>query len=642
MKKPFRPALLPFVAILLVLFSVSGCEKLILGGGDSQPPARTGDFTPKDPLEEARAALAAGNFSQAEVAAQKAAVGASGAKAAQAYEILAKAAAQNAHPNLALTALDQWRNAATEADGTEEWQNVWCYALRGLPKREALSKSDAVYRDTSRSETVRAAAAAFTAVRRFEEGTLGDAPAALEQMYANTSDNAVRRILERRLATELAAASTSARTLAATCVSPENEGTYPYSIISIDALRRQTLVASTRETAHQKLRELAAKVKLVDPSLFESAPAAGIASDGYTPPTPSGPISGRAVVLVLPMGGQYAGISGKIVAGAEVACKELSATLVVIDTEQPNWAARIDGLPPEAVVIGGPLRNEDIASVKTKSGSRAFFAFRPSVEGEGSSMWRFFPSPEDQVDTLLNFTSGLGITGYAAFYPDEPYGRRMTSLFTERAASKGSTGIHTATYNPREPASWLRATGDLLSANKNTTHSQGATFQAIFLPDTWKSMDMIVPNIFYYKETRQVLLGTNLWEQGLAGKPLTSPQYWSLAVFPGAWNPQATQGAAMTLQNALLAAGKPPADFWSALGYDFARFAASAPIQGAGAGSVNSAVSSFNMNWSMAPIRWDSSGRAAQEMFLLTPAREGGFAPVNTEEFRRAFSAAWK
>ncbi len=642
MKTLLRPAF-PILLLVLSLFATSGCEKTILddtSSGRSRPAVQ-------GPLDEARTALAAGRYTQAEVAAQKAASGYSSGspESARAYEILAKAAAKNAHPNLALSALDQWRLAASGADGTEDWQNIWCFALRQVGNREALSKADAVYRDGGRSETVRATAAAFTAVRRFEEGTLGDAPAALEQMYANTSDKAARRTLERRLATELSIASNEARSLAATCVTPENEGTYPYNIIAIDALRRQSLVASTREAAQQALQALRAKVTLVDPSLFNAAPSAdfstGTAAGG--PAIPSGPITGRAVVLALPMGGQYAGVSGKIVAGAEVACKELSATLVVIDTDQPDWTARIDGLPPEAVVVGGPLRNEDVNAVKSHGllQKRAFFAFRPSVDGEGATMWRFFTSPEDQIDTLLRFTSGLGITGYAAFYPDEPYGRRMTALFTERAAAMGSTGIHTATYNPSDPTSWLRSTADLLSANKNAAHSKSATFQAILLPDTWKAMDVIVPNIFYYKETRQVLLGTSLWEQGLAGKPLTSPQYWSLAVFPGAWNPQASQGAAMKLQNALLSAGRPAADFWSALGYDFARFAATAPIQGGPAG-VNAALSGFGMDWSMAPIRWDASGKASQELFLFTPSEEGGFAPVNTEEFRKTFSESWK
>ena len=648
MKNTPRSIWLPLFAALFVMFTATACVKSPIddGGGSARPrptPAA------QDPLEEARAALAAGRYSQAEVLAQKIAgrTSAGSAEGARVYEILAKAAAQNSHPNLALSALDQWRTAKSGVDESEDWQNVWAYSLRQLPNREALSKADAVYGDQSRGAVVRAAAAAFTAVRRFEEGTLGDAPAALEQAYAAASNDSVRRTLERRLAMELAAASTEARNLAASAVTPENETKYPYSIIAIDQLRRQSLTSTDREAAQQKLRDLQGRVSLADPSLFKAVPSAVITVSGgaAAPIAPSGPITGRAVVLALPLGGQFAGISGKIVSGAEVACKEASATLVVIDTDQPDWAARIDGLPAETAVIGGPLRTEDLNAAKTQGllQRRAFFAFRPSVDGEGSSIWRFFPSPEDQIDTLLHFTGGLGITGYATFYPDEPYGRRMAALFAQKAAATGATGVHDASYNPSTPTSWLRSTADLLSANKNAAHSKSATFQAIFLPDSWKAMDVIVPNIFYYNETRQVLLGTTLWEQGLAGKALTSPQYWSLAVFPGAWNPQASQGAAMKLQNALLGAGKPPADFWAGLGYDFARFASSAPIQGGGSPSaVNAALSGFNMEWSMAPLRWDGSGHASQELFLLTPAVEGGFAPVNVEEFRKTFSGAWK
>ncbi len=640
----FRRAFPPLLLCLLLVFTVSGCEKTILDQSrlpQSVPPVA------QDPLTEARSALAAGRYTQAEVAAQRAVAQfpSGSSQSAGAYEILAKAAAKNSHPNLALSALDQWRIAAPGADAGEDWQNVWCFALRAMGNREALSRSDAVYRDTGRSTEVRAAAAAFTAVCRFDDGALADAPAALEQMYANTTDAAIRRILERRLAMELAMAPAAARSLAASTVTPENESIYPYSIFNIDQLRRQSLSGDDRAAAAQKLRDLAGRVPLADSSLFTAVPSADFSLPSAGTSIPSGPITGRAVVLALPMGGQYAGISGKISAGAEAACKDLSATLVIIDTDQPDWTARIDGLPQGAAIVGGLLRTDDLNTAKTRGllQRRAFFAFRPSVDGEGATVWRFFTSPEDQVNALLRFTSNLGIKGYASFYPDEPYGRRMAALFAQQAAGLGATSVHDASYNPSDPSTWLRATGDMLSANKNAAHSQAATFQAIFLPDSWKAMDVIVPDIFYYHETRQVLLGTTLWEQGLTGKPLTSPQYWNLAVFPGTWNPQATQGAAQRLQNDLLAAGRPPADLWSGLGYDFGRFAATLQVQdGTSPGAVNAALASFSMEWSTAPIHWDASGRASQELFLFTPSQEGGFAPVDVEQFRKTFSESWK
>ena len=73
---------------------------------------------------------------------------------------------------------------------------------------------------------------------------------------------------------------------------------------------------------------------------------------------------------------------------------------------------------------------------------------------------------------------------------------------------------------------------------------------------------MLTTALTYNGEDRLVLMGTTLWEQGLSGKSVVNIERFALAVFPGAWN----QARA---PKALQSAGH---DFWTALGYDFARF----------------------------------------------------------------------
>ncbi|MDR2800725.1 MAG: ABC transporter substrate-binding protein, partial [Desulfovibrio sp.] len=332
-----------------------------------------------------------------------------------------------------------------------------------------------------------------------------------------------------------------------------------------------------------------------------------------------------------------------IAAGAKAACAQMSSggqqvSLIVIDSGQPDWISKIEALPPEATIVGGPLRRDDYS--KAKGGGllarRAFFTFLPSLEAgdEGQKAWRFFSSPKDQVDTLLAFTSRLGIKGYGVFYPDENFGQRMAALFEERALAAGAATVNKASYQPQDQNDWMSAAAGFLAANK-----KGSVFRAVFLPDSWKNMDIIVPNFFYQNETRQVLLGTSLWEQGLSGSGFVSTQYYGLAVFPGAWNTASPSAA--KLQGAMLADGKTGADFWSGLGYDFARFSARAGIgQGFTPAAVNSALQSLSMEWSIAPIRWDN-GAASQEMHLFTPNSKG-FAPVNEQEFRAAYEEAWR
>jgi hypothetical protein len=559
--------------------------------------------------------------------------------------ICAIAALRSQHPHTALSALEQWRIADPDADKSREWQEIWCLALAGLSSWAAGERAESLYLDSGRSAYARGMAGIFLAVRQWENGQLGETPILLENMYAAAGEDSLRAMLEQRLALQLRAARPAAASLAAGTVTRENRSRFPYSIFLLDQLQRQSILPETRAEALKALADLS--LPLADPSLIQGPPPSAILLPSSLKAA-SGPISGNAVVLALPLSGPLGNISAKITAGAEAALRDPAFSgipLAVIDTDQPDWIARVDALPPTVAVIGGPLQATAYAEARRQNltSRRAFFAFMPSLEqgDEGRSAWRFFPSAEDQLDALLRFAQSLGIHGYAVLHPEEPYGKRMAALFQARVEALGGN-IRSASYPPDNPTNWLRSVGNLLASNQNPAHARGATFQAIFLPDTWKNMDLIVPNIFYYNETRQLLLGTSLWEQGIAGGGFVSPQYYTLAVFPGAWKAQPPRPETERLQAALLSAGKGAADFWNGLGHDFALFSAGLHIAaGTSPAGVNAVLSSVDIAWTMAPLRWDASGRARQDLFLFSPVK-GGFAPVDEAALSKAFASAWK
>ena len=77
--------------------------------------------------------------------------------------------------------------------------------------------------------------------------------------------------------------------------------------------------------------------------------------------------------------------------------------------------------------------------------------------------------------------------------------------------------------------------------------------------------------------------------------------------------------------------GLPPADFWTALGYDFVRFATRLGDLDAApeATDMNRRLrSAEGMDWSLAPITWNADGKARQDFFLFTPG-ENGLAPTD-------------
>jgi ABC-type branched-subunit amino acid transport system substrate-binding protein len=635
-----RKYLLPFICLYSIVF-FSGCAGLSLFGGKDVPavdsPARPG------PLEEASQAYVSGNYGRAESIALRLSSdsGASAPDKIAALRLLAAAALKNAHPAVALTALDDRRKIKTGADADVEWQDAWAGAMRALSSADARTRADALYKDGRRSMPVRSMAGIVLAVRQWRDGDLGQSLAALENIYGSAAGTREKAALERRLALELQYADPAASTLAYSAVTEDNRLAFPFTVILLDKLRRDSETADAREAA---LTDAAGKIVLADPSLVRQAPKETEIRIQAGASRADAPAGDRTVVLLLPLSGQFAPVSEKITDGAKAACDELrsagiQASLTVIDTGQADWIARVDALPASARVVGGPLLREDYA--KAKAGGiparRAVFAFLPSLEAgdEGRLAWRFFAAPGDQVDALLGFTARLGIRGYGIFHPDDNFGRRMAALFEEKAKASGATDVVTQGYNPADRNDWMAATNKLLAAN-----GKGSVFRAVFLPDTWKNMDAIVPHLFYQNETRQVLLGTSLWEQGLSAGGFVSTQYYALAVFPGLWNAARPTPAGERLQSRLTAAGKAGADFWSALGYDFARLSAGLGIADTSPQTVNAALQSVNLDWSIAPLGWNG-GIASQRMHLFTPVA-GGFAPVDESAFRAAYEEAWR
>ena len=365
---------------------------------------------------------------------------------------------------------------------------------------------------------------------------------------------------------------------------------------------------------------------------------------GSQRPTPAPVQSLRpeaCVVLALPASGQYAPIGTKVRQGASIAQKEMAANgvnvrLEIINTEAPDWLQKLNALPASCAVVGGPLQASNYAQAR-KAGvtdKRAFFTFLPALEqgDEGVHAWRFFPGPQDQIDALVGFAAdSLGIRSYGAFYPTDAYGARMTGLL-EQSLYKRNMPLQKASYNPSDPTSWSSAAAPLINAQTpegSRTPVPQTAFEALFVPDSWKSMEMLTTSLLYNGEDRLVLLGTTLWEQGLYGKMVTTPEKFALAVFPGAWNPSHAP-------RALQSQGS---DFWTALGYDFARFSVSLGLDARlTAPEITArAQRASHMVWGMAPIAWDSAGVAHQKLFIFSVSPTG-MVPVNLDEFRQTRS----
>lgn len=354
------------------------------------------------------------------------------------------------------------------------------------------------------------------------------------------------------------------------------------------------------------------------------------------PAEPEKPKSPPCVTLALPESGNFAPITKKIVKGAQIAGENLKKAgvdvrLEQINTEAPDWLAAASKLSPECAIIGGPLQESKYVAAR-KAGllqQKIIFAFTPNLMAgdEGKTAWRFFPGPDDQVEALIKFaTDDLNIRSFGALYPDDNYGRKMVEVF-EKALQKQHMALHTAAYNPSEPATWSTAAKILIqpiTAEDGSTQIPRTAFEAIFLPESWKKVDGLYNSLVYNGEDRLILLGPMLWEQSLAGKKAAGMNKFALAVFPGAWKESAAPGA---LKNA-------NADFWVALGYDFVNFAVNSGIDGSlPAGAITKAAQKGQSAIrALAPMRWNDAGIASQNLYLFQIGPTG-MTPLNREDF---------
>lgn len=367
-------------------------------------------------------------------------------------------------------------------------------------------------------------------------------------------------------------------------------------------------------------------------SACQFSPSAPSKAPAPKPATPTGP----HIALALPSSGPYAGVAAKIRNGAEIALRELQAggllaQLHVVDTSKSDWNAQLAALPPNCVMVGGPLQAPIFKQIQTSGmlEKRVFFAFMPSLlpGDEGVRAWRFFPSPQDQIDRLVSFvTEDLGLRTFGAFYPTDNYGPRMTGLLDQKLTGMGIT-LHSASYTPGQSSTWSGQAATLINptTQENITAPIPQTqFEALFLPDSWKNMNLLTTSLMYNGEDRLVLLGTTLWEQGLDGKTVAEPDRYALAVFPAAWD----------ITQAPAALRAPGTDFWVALGYDFVRFAVRMAFDSRPpAATVNAQAANMKIQWAMAPLSWDEKGIAHQKLQLFQPGANG-MEPLDLTRFR--------
>ncbi len=297
-------------------------------------------------------------------------------------------------------------------------------------------------------------------------------------------------------------------------------------------------------------------------------------SDPSTPPWPEGPITAIElggpikVGLLLPLSGRYARIGEAMQNAAQLALFDIADedfALVVRDTRGTPQGAQEAAravLSENVRLILGPLFATSLEAMAADARAAQVpiitFSNDRSIAGDGVYVMGLAPQP--QIDRIVGFASGQGLTRFAVLAPSSPYGQAVVTALQEATLRYGvelsrvvtyppDTGDLTlevrslADYDARHQAlldqrSILAARGDD-AAKRALKRLDGLEtlgrpdFDAVILPEGGKRLQVIAPSLAFYDvdpvEVR--FLGTSIWEDpnlgaepSLAGGWFTAPQ----------------------------------------------------------------------------------------------------------------------
>ena len=500
---------------------------------------------------------------------------------------------------------------------------LWVNSIAGLSGAEQGRLAEAMWKNPSSSQLLRSRALSIAASRPGPQGYA--ARKELASLYAAASAEQ-RAAWETMYWTDLDAMDGDSLKKLASAVSAEQERSFPWNLVMLKAARRGLVTDASAVLA-----------RLSNPMLYAAPAVLGLGAAPAVGDT-------VCVALVLPQTGSASALGRQVAAGATAAAEDLRLSgkkieLSIIDSGLPGWQQTLQNLPPRFVMVGGPLLPSLYKDVSSASAGRALFAFVSSLPSgdEGVRAWRFFASPEDQMRALLDTASALGISSFGVFSPGDAYSKRMSGLFLQEASARGFS-VTSGSYTAGKMNAWPKEAGAFVKtkvgAQRGSIPVATADFQAIFLPDSWKNMDMLVSSLHYSGAQNRLMMGTSIWEQSLGPGSHSNAATFALTIFPGVWNDDLT-GPGISAFKSAMAARNEHADDWSALGFDFVRMAAALNLQpGWTPDSLNRALAAGpSISWAGAPIRWDASGQAARQLFIFQPAATG-YVPADLSRLR--------
>jgi branched-chain amino acid transport system substrate-binding protein len=275
------------------------------------------------------------------------------------------------------------------------------------------------------------------------------------------------------------------------------------------------------------------------------------------------------VAILLPLSGPNAAIGHALLNAAQMALYDIgddSFVLLPRDTEEtPDGAAGAarNALEAGARLILGPLFSASISPVATLAQAAGVnvVAFSNDARAGGPGVYIMGFLPGTQVERVVSFAHGKGLTRFAALLPDNAYGQTVGDQLHQSVQAAGDQIVDVETYDAvgkdatnavRQLAHYdahhaaIDAQIKLLKDKKDAASKQTLQkleadeaaaplpFDAVMLPDGGERLLAIAPLLPYYDvdTSRVKLLGSGQWDDPRLGKEPALVGGWYAAADP--------------------------------------------------------------------------------------------------------------
>ncbi|MCK4846082.1 MAG: penicillin-binding protein activator [Deltaproteobacteria bacterium] len=236
------------------------------------------------------------------------------------------------------------------------------------------------------------------------------------------------------------------------------------------------------------------------------------------------PYGERALKGILLAAGVYGEADGDSPVAVEVkvhdtALSEKSTAKNPMERDLWNFLKKED---VEGII--GPLRSKNaLGAAKVAKRRRVpaiILSQKEEIAKSGKNIFRNFITPKMQAETLAEYaTRALCKERFAILYPENPYGKKLASLFSDAVKKRGASVVAISAYEPKKKdfgeefteLFGIEMEETMQGRRRVTEYTTTKKIDALFIPDNYATISQIAPYIAYYNIEDLQLLGSNGW-----------------------------------------------------------------------------------------------------------------------------------